>query len=423
MTQQEQQKIVEMDAVVIGGGPAGFFAAIRLAKACPGLRIVIIEKGEKVLQKVYVSGGGRCNLTHQCDDPRELVQSYPRGGRSLTRLFYQFGPADTIRWFNQHQVHFYVDEEGCFFPSTNTSQTIIDCLVNAAEELGIHVWTRASVIELLLNEDEQNRFTLVLEKGNPVACRTLLMATGGNRKSLRLAARLGHPIESPVPSLFPFVIEDERIADLSGIVIQDVLLGLPQTKIEARGDLLFTHRGISGPAVIRLSSWGARVLAEANYQHPLWVNWIEEAGNAEQVYEKLMKIKEERAVKLVSTQDPFEKLPQRLWQHLVSAAQIPAEMKWSDGSKKQIRALAEELARGIFQIQARDHHKQEFVTCGGVSLRSVDMNRLESQLIEGLFFAGEMLDVDGLTGGYNLQHAWTSGWVAGGSMAERHLQA
>ena len=418
------------DLVITGGGAAGFFAAIACAEhASHPLRILIIEKSSRPLGKVLISGGGRCNLTHACYEPARLVEFYPRGGAELRSAFTRFQPRDTIAWFERHGVPLKTEADGRIFPASDSAQSVVDCLLQAAQQAGVELWTQHTVTAV---EMSQSVFMLhVRPMGQadtlPVTARSLLLATGGDYASLQLAASLGHTVVPPVPSLFTFTISDPRLAELAGVSVSQGGLslldeaGTPPHLPGARqnGALLITHTGLSGPVVLRLSAWGARWLNERGYRADLAINWVSPRG-VDTVLNDLQAYKADsaRSRRKITQRAPF-RLPLRLWQRLLDATSIPAAQNWADISKAQMHRLADELTCGRYTIQGKGLFKDEFVTCGGVSLNDVDFKTMQSKRLPGLYFAGEALDVDGLTGGFNFQNAWTTGWLAGRAIAQR----
>ncbi len=406
------------DLLVIGGGAAGFFGAITCVSARPGSRILILEKGNKLLSKVLISGGGRCNVTNACFDPAELVRFYPHGGRALLGPFQRFQPRDTVRWFERRDIPLKTEPDGRIFPVSDSAETITSTLLHEARRLGVEIETHAPVAAVEVIEDWQGRrFELTLRDSHRLASRRLLLATGGDRQSLDLAASLGHAVIPPVPSLFTFTVPDPRLKGLSGISVDPVHLRLPEPRLEAQGPLLVTHWGFSGPAVLRLSAWGARFLHDARYQADLLVNWLPDY-NQDSLYNFFLAFKEKSPRQQVAPHDPLGRLPQRLWRRLVEAAGIEEERVWVETSKNALNRLAAELTLGSFQIRGKGVFKEEFVTSGGVALNQVDFKTMQSKVCSGLYLAGEVLDIDALTGGFNLQNAWTTGWIAGQSIAE-----
>lgn len=403
------------DVVIAGGGPAGFFAAIRCAELNPGLKVLIVEKAGQTLGKVLISGGGRCNVTHACFDPARLVTFYPRGGNELRGAFSRFQAADTVEWFAARHVKLKTESDGRMFPVTDSSETIVECLRSSAKKAGVEVRLGASLLGV--EKESKNGFVLELRREAEVFfihTKKLLLATGSDRKTLEVLKSLGHTVEEPVPSLFTFKIKDKRIDGLAGVAVEDVTLRMDS--ITQRGPLLITHWGTSGPAVLRTSAWGARELYEKKYHAQLIVNWLGEIS-FEKVQEVLHRNKEwkENARKKVSTNPAFSQIPIRLWKQLV---EFVAEKNWADLSKAELRKLAQELTAGEFTIEGKGQFKEEFVTCGGVKLSEVDFKTMQSRVVENLFFAGEVLNIDGITGGFNFQSSWTTGWLAGNALAE-----
>ncbi|MDD2921987.1 MAG: NAD(P)/FAD-dependent oxidoreductase [Anaerolineales bacterium] len=402
------------DVIIIGGGPAGFFAAIRCAELNPKLSVLILEKASQTLGKVLISGGGRCNVTHACFDAAQLVNFYPRGGNELRGAFARFQPADTVKWFEERGVKLKAEADNRMFPVTDSSETIAGCLREAAKNTGVRVLTGANVLGV--EKNSQGRFNLKV--GNEsrdlhLQTKKLLIATGGGAKSREIIKSLGHSIVEPAPSLFTFNVKDKRIDGLAGVAVDDVTLKMDA--LAQRGAMLITHWGLSGPVVLRLSAWGARALFEKNYRATLRVNWLGDSS-IEKTLEVLTRNKEwkENARKKVAINPAFSQIPLRLWKQLTDFA---GDKNWADLSKADLRKLAEELSAGEFAIQGKGQFKDEFVTCGGVNLREVDFKTMQSRTIENLFFAGEVLDIDGITGGFNFQSAWTTGWLAGSAMA------
>jgi predicted Rossmann fold flavoprotein len=410
----------QYDIIVIGGGPAGVFAALVAAEANPDLKILILEKGRKPLSKVRISGGGRCNLTHACYDTAELVTYYPRGGKELRGPFTRFNPGDTVSWFEGRGVKVKTEADGRIFPVTDRSETIVDCLVGGVEQSGIELRTGRGVNKIMRID---NGFVLAGSGLGGLTTAKVLVATGGGPLNhYDLAANLGHEIIPPVPSLFTLNIQDPRLKGLAGVSIPEVeikLLPVSSGKdkpITSRGPVLVTHWGLSGPAVLGLSAWGARRLVDAGYRANIQVNWLPKYAE-----EDLMNIFQEARTsfprKRVTKNPPHRFLPARLWEKLVHAAGIGSEQPWSQVSNQTLRSLADQLIRGEYNIQGKGVYKEEFVTCGGVSLKEVDFKTMQSWICSGLYFAGEVLDIDGLTGGFNFQAAWTTGWLAGQAMA------
>ena len=393
----------QFDIIIAGGGAAGFFTAINIAERHPKLSIAILERGKNVLEKVRISGGGRCNVTHACFVPNELAKFYPRGEKELRGPFHRFASGDTMEWFEKHGVALKIEDDGRMFPTTDSSQTIIDCFLNATQKLGIQILTGQSIQSIFKSEkgwkiDTQNDNYL---------CDKLIMATGSNPKTWELLESLGHSIVPPVPSLFTFNIKDARIKDLPGIsAIASVKVN--GTKLKASGPLLITHWGMSGPAILKLSAWGARDLFDKNYRFTISVNWLN--TDLDDGLEQLKELKLEHAKKTVAKKSPFD-LPNRLWENLVLASNIGPETQWANLSNSQLQQLAEQLVRGQFEVNGKSTFKEEFVTAGGIDLKEIDFKTMQSKLHDKLYFAGEILNIDAITGGFNFQNAWTGGFI------------
>lgn len=398
-----------MNIVVIGGGAAGFFAAIVAAEA--GARVTILERGNAVLQKVRISGGGRCNVTHACFDARALVLHYPRGSRELLGPFSRFGPQDTAEWFAQRGVRLKTEDDGRMFPVSDDSQTIVECLWNAAKQAGVQVRTGVRVERI---EQTASGWLVHTGRHTPEPADRVLVAGGSSEGLWAMLADLGHTIVPPVPSLFTFNCKDTRLRDLAGVSVREAGVEISGTKLRANGPVLVTHWGLSGPAILRLSAWGARLLHDMGYQFTLLVNWL---GNksSDEIGAELNRLKMENARKQIGAHAQFG-LPVRLWERLVESADMPPDLRWGDASRQVLARLAEALGRSGFAIRGKSTFKEEFVTAGGVSLREVHFKTFESRLFPGLYFAGEILDIDAITGGFNFQAAWTGGWIAGHAM-------
>jgi predicted Rossmann fold flavoprotein len=397
------------DIILVGGGAAGFFTAINIVENNPKLKVAILERGKTVLEKVRISGGGRCNVTHACFVPNDLVKFYPRGEKELRGPFHQFCSGDTIEWFEKHGVELKIEDDGRMFPTTDSSQTIIDCFLGLTQKLKIDVLTGQSVQSLFHGDD----YWKVETNHETFSCQKLVMTTGSNPKIWELLESMNHTIIPPVPSLFTFNIKDARIKDLMG-VSAFANVKVKCTKLEASGPLLITHWGMSGPGILRLSAWGAIILAEKKYQFVIEINWLNDV-TFEEAMETLKELKQEHAKKVVSKKSPFE-FPNRLWESLVLASGIDNETKWADLTKMQLTNLANQLTNGQFQINGKSTFKEEFVTAGGIDLREINFKTMESKLHENLFFAGEIVNIDAITGGFNFQNAWTSGFIAANSI-------
>lgn len=406
--------IERLTLVVIGGGAAGFFGAITCAQHHPQHRILLLEKTRQVLAKVRISGGGRCNVTHACFDPALLVKNYPRGNKELRGPFSRFQPRDTIQWFESRGVSLKTEEDGRMFPITDQSETIINCLLNEAKQVGVELLLEHGLQEI---KKDSKGFSLELTNGQEIQCDRLLIATGSTPKVYSLIEKLGHTIVPLVPSLFTFNIPDSPFLDLSGISVSPALVQLPQWGFEQQGPLLFTHWGISGPAVLKLSAWGARELHSVDYQTQVKINWLPLLAE-EELRQSLQESKQQFAARQIGTEALFS-LPKQLWKRLIHLAKIPEDLRWSNLSQKQAKDLIEQLQSTTLKIQGKTTYKQEFVTCGGVALEEVNFKTMESKRCPGLYFAGEVLNIDGITGGFNFQNAWTTGWIAGQAMGNK----
>ncbi len=401
--------------LIIGGGAAGFFAAIRCAELDPTAVVTLHEATARPLAKVRISGGGRCNVTHACWEPRDLVLRYPRGARELLGPFTRFGPRDTVAWFAARGVELKSETDGRIFPVTDDSATIVDALTQAAARSGVRVVTRLPVEALA--RSAEGGFDATLADGVVIKADRVLLATGGAKGSAGagIAEAFGHTIEPQVPSLFTFRIDDPRLKGLEGLAAGDALATVPGTKLSERGAVLVTHWGLSGPAILRLSAWGARELHAEGHRFTVVVDWSGGPG-AGSVRERLVEERSSHPKRLVANSG-FPDVPARLWERLVGAAGIASDAQWAGLSNAALQGLVEQVSACRFAVGGKSMNKEEFVTCGGVRLREVDFRTMESRLCPGLHFAGEVLDVDGITGGFNFQAAWTTGWVAGTAMA------
>jgi predicted Rossmann fold flavoprotein len=406
-------------AIAIGGGAAGFFAAITCAIAHPHVQVTLLEASRHPLAKVRISGGGRCNVTHHCFDPAQLAQYYPRGGKALRGAFTRFQPKDTIAWFESRGVRLKTEADGRVFPVSDNSETIVDCLMEAARQAGVRLRTGTPVKSIRKSTGESG-FAIELKSGEVLAGDRVLIATGSNPLGYRWAKALGHSIESPVPSLFTFNLRDPRLQNLAGVSSDQAcvrLLDTGKTKIEQTGALLITHWGLSGPAILKLSAWGARVLYDHHYRLPLLINWLPQY-HPEAIRQSLLTLKSEQPRHKLYSYSPFP-LPKRLWQNLIAFLGIDQQLAWAELSNKVLNQLVQELTQGRYEIQGKGVFKEEFVTCGGIKLKEVDFKTMESKICPGLYFAGEILDIDGVTGGFNFQNAWTTAWLAGQAMGDR----
>ncbi|MES2587790.1 MAG: NAD(P)/FAD-dependent oxidoreductase [Bacteroidota bacterium] len=395
--------------VIIGGGAAGFFAALSVKEHFPNAKVTIFEKSNKVLAKVKISGGGRCNVTHACFDNKELSKFYPRGENYLKKSFEQFNTKSTIDWFKKRGVELEALNDNCIFPKSNSSQTIIDCFENEARRLKIEVLIQTPISRI--TQTEQGFELKSLE--NIFFANKIIITTGGQPKisNLDWIARLGHEIVSPVPSLFTFNMPKNPICELMGIVVENASVKVESTKLIAQGPLLITHWGMSGPAILKLSAWGARILEEKNYDFAVLVNWLNDLkdNDVNQLLDKFIK---ENFEKKVVTFNPFN-LSKRLWTFLLQKSEISEEARWKELGKKSLNKLVNNLINDRYPVKGKTTFKEEFVTAGGVSLSQINVKTMESKIVSGLFFAGEVIDIDGITGGFNFQSAWTTGWIAG----------
>jgi predicted Rossmann fold flavoprotein len=403
--------MIEKDVLVIGGGAAGFFAAINMAEQNPKLKVAILERGKEVLTKVKVSGGGRCNVTHAEFIPQELVLNYPRGEKELLGPFHQFMTSDTIDWFEKRGVPLKIEEDGRMFPITDSSQTIIDCFLKEAKKHQVEILMNHAVKSIHKKADV---FEIETPEG-VFTSKKVLIATGSNPKIWKLLEDFGHTISSPVPSLFTFNIKDERIEDIPGVVINNVLVKVVDSDLESSGPLLITHWGMSAPAILKLSAFGALELAKRDYKFKIEINFINRSF--EDTLDVLKTLKQELAKKTVHKSTQFD-LPKRLWQKLVLASKMDHETRWADLNKDQLEALTSQLTQAIFNVDGKSTFKEEFVTAGGVELKEVNFKTFESKLIPNLYFAGEVLNIDAVTGGFNFQNAWTSGFIAAQNLSK-----
>jgi predicted Rossmann fold flavoprotein len=400
--------------IVIGGGAAGFFCAVNAARLHPSLEVIILEKTSKLLSKVKVSGGGRCNVTHSCFSIPDMVRHYPRGGNFLKKAFHQFFTTDTIQWYAERGVQLKTEEDGRMFPVTNSSQTIIDCLMKEANRYGVEIRMNSEVKSLKYDEDQ---FTLELADQRQLTADFVCIASGGYAKIAQFGwlQQLGHTIAEPVPSLFTFNMPGNAVTQLMGVSVPDAQVKVTGSNLSAKGPLLITHWGMSGPAVLRLSAWGARQLAIDNWQFAIIINWLPEY-NENTLREQFQQLRFELAPQKIMNRNPFN-LPQRLWQYLVEQSGIQEEKRWADVSAKEQNKLIANCCAQEFRVQGKTTFKEEFVTAGGVQLAEVDANTMQSKIVPHLYFAGEILDVDGITGGFNFQNAWTSGFIAAKAIA------
>lgn len=403
--------MIEKDIIVVGGGASGFFAAINIAKQAPHLKVAILERGKNALTKVKVSGGGRCNVTHAEFVPAELVQNYPRGEKELLGPFHQFMTGDTMAWFEERGVPLKIEDDGRIFPQSNSSQTIIDCFLGEADKYNVELLYSHALKSL---KHKRGLFHLDTAQGCFLA-KKVVIATGSNTKVWDLLAGLGHTIAKPVPSLFTFKINDPRIKDIPGVVAENVSIKILQTHLCSEGPLLITHWGMSAPAILKLSAFGALEVAQKGYQFEIEVNFIRQTF--EDCLADLKEYKQHLSKKTVFKSSQFN-LPKRLWHKLVLAANICEATRWADVNKLQIEALAKELTQAIFKVVGKSTFKEEFVTAGGVCLKEINFKTFESKCVSGLYFAGEVLDIDAITGGFNFQNAWTGAYIVSQNIAK-----
>ncbi len=395
--------------VVIGGGAAGFFCAVNAARMHPGLQVTILEKTSKILSKVKISGGGRCNVTHACSDIPAMLRKYPRGANFLKKAFHHFFTTDIIKWFEDRGVSLKTEADGRMFPTSNSSQAIIDCLVADMNRYGVELRMMSEVKGL---QHAAGKFTIELSDNRQLTADFVCIACGGYPKSSMFdwLRQLGHTIEDPVPSLFTFNMPGNPITKLMGVAVPDAQVRITGSKLVEQGPLLITHWGMSGPVVLRLSAWGARELATSQYHFTIQVNWL--AGHHEQsLREDMQRWRFELASQKIGQRNPF-RLPQRLWEYLLERSGIDAELRWADLPSKEQNKLIRNCCAQEHTVNGKTTFKEEFVTAGGIRLSEVDAGTMQSKLVPHLYFAGEILDVDGITGGFNFQHAWTSGYIA-----------
>ncbi|WP_456867830.1 NAD(P)/FAD-dependent oxidoreductase [Galbibacter sp. BG1] len=413
------------DVIIVGGGAAGFFSAIQIATHNPQLKVVILERGKEVLTKVKVSGGGRCNVTHAEFVPNELVKSYPRGEKELRGPFHTFCSGDTVAFFEDRGVALKIEEDGRMFPESDSSQTIIDCFLAETERLGIKVNTSCGVKNIKELSSENSSWEIETSQGI-FQTKKIVISTGSNPKIWNQLAALGHTIVSPVPSLFTFNIKDIRINGLMGLSSPAEVKLIDRKnnpiklengqKATAKGPLLITHWGMSGPAILKLSAWGARKLFEQNYQFKIQVNWLP-TYNQEEVLSDLKELKTSEAKKLVFNTRPFE-IPKRLWFKILEVSGITNLHKWAEINKNQLQQLSQELTEATFDVNGKSTFKEEFVTAGGVDLKEINFKTYESKICKNMFLAGEVINVDAITGGFNFQNAWTGAYIVAKAITE-----
>ena len=395
--------------IVIGGGAAGFFCAVNAARMDPNLEVIVVEKSNKLLAKVKVSGGGRCNTTHACFEISELVKKYPRGQQFLKKAFHYFNTTDTIQWFAERNVSLIKEADCRMFPATNDSQTIINCLLQEADKYGVKILLHT---EIKIIEKNATLFILTTSNRKKLEAEYLCVACGGYPKSAMFdwLSALGHTIETPVPSLFTFNMPGNKISALMGLSVPMATVKIMGTKLIDKGPLLITHWGMSGPAILKLSAWGARTLADASYKFTIMVNWLSD-DTEQSLRASWHNLRNELAAQKMANKNPFG-MPNRLWNYLLVLSEIKEETRWGDLPSKEQNKLIKNLTAGEFIVNGKTTFKDEFVTCGGIKLSEIDPNSMQSKKIEQLYFAGEIMDIDGVTGGFNFQNAWTSGWIA-----------
>ena len=405
--------MIKKRLAVIGGGAAGFFCAVNAARLNPALEVILIEKTGKLLSKVKVSGGGRCNVTHSCFSITEMIRKYPRGGAFLKKAFYHFFTKDTIDWFEERGVELKTEADGRMFPITDSSQTIVDCLVNDASKYGVDILMNKEVSGLLILNGQ---WTIAFKNSMAMQADYVCVTSGGYPKSTQFEwlQKIGHTIATPVPSLFTFNMPAESITSLMGITVEHVQVKIVGSKLSEEGPLLITHWGMSGPAILKLSAWGARELAERKWQFEIMVNWLP-MYNEQSLKEKFQQVRFEIAAQKISNRNPFA-LPQRLWEYLLQQSAVN-DIRWADLPGREQNKLIKNLCAGQFVVNGKTTFKEEFVTSGGILLEEVDHNTMQSRIVPELFFAGEVLNIDGVTGGFNFQNAWTTGFIAAKAIA------
>lgn len=399
-----------MQIVIIGGGASGFMAAITAAETYPEAKVIILEKSRNVLSKVRISGGGRCNVTHRPSSANTFAKNYPRGEKLLKALLSNFSPDDTVQWFEERGVQLKTESDGRMFPVTDSSDTIIHCLMDTARTTGVEIRTSVGVSDFIKTE---NSFQLNLQSGETIQADRLIIATGGAPKlqGFEWLSEHEHNISSPVPSLFTFNTPENHLLELAGVSVQNTKIKIPGTSLKSEGPVLITHWGFSGPAILKLSAWGARELADLDYQFQIRINWTGDQ-NFDQVRLSLYDQKNNVPKQQLAAHHQFN-LPSRLWRALTEEAGIPGTQKLADTTHKSLNKFATLLTDCPFDVSGKTTFKEEFVTCGGISLQDINPKTMESKILQGLFFAGEVIDVDGITGGFNFQNAWSTGYTAG----------
>ena len=400
-----------MKVAVIGGGAAGFFAAIALKENYPDAKVVIFEKSQQLLAKVKVSGGGRCNVTNNCASINELSAAYPRGSKALKKAFHTFNTKHTMQWFESRGVPLVTQDDNCVFPASQDSQSIVDCFLLQAEQLNVQIELGRG-IKIIRPSADGLELRFIEDGVSAITFDKVIVTTGGcpHRKGLRWLEYLNHKIEDPVPSLFTFNMPKDPVTEMMGVVVENTLVSMQGTKLKSAGPLMITHWGMSGPAILKLSAFGARLMSEKNHEFRIQVNWAGEQNN-QVIMDGLQAIVSEHQNKLLPNIRPYF-LPERLWRYLLKKSGMPETKKWGELGRKGLNKLVNLLTNDIYSVRGKTSFKEEFVTCGGVSLESVDVNTMQSKVCNNLYFAGEILDVDGITGGYNFQAAWTTAYIA-----------
>lgn len=406
--------MIKKRLTVIGGGAAGFFCAVNAARINPDLEVRILEKSNKLLSKVKVSGGGRCNVTHACFSIAEMVKKYPRGGSFLKKAFHHFFTNDAVEWFTARGLPLKTEGDGRMFPQTNLSQTVIDCLINEAEKYNVHIYTNTAVTNIIY---DNGQFNISLSDASSQTADFICIACGGYPKAVQYdwLKQLKHTIKDPVPSLFTFNIPDNPVIDLKGVSVERAVVKVTGTTLQEENSLLITHWGMSGPAVLRLSAWGAEYLAAKQYDFSIAINWIP-PYHENTAREIIQQIRFDKASQKIINRNPFL-LPQRLWEYIVKQSGINENIRWADLPAKEQNRLIKNLCGQELRVQGKTTFKEEFVTAGGINLEEINPDTMQSKIIPGLFFAGEIMNVDGITGGFNFQNAWTTGWIAAKNIA------
>ncbi len=406
--------MVKKRLVVIGGGAAGFFCAINAAQINPALEVMIVEKTSKLMSKVRISGGGRCNVTHHCFSMAEMIKKYPRGNSFLKKAFHHFFTTDTIQWFNERGVQLKAEADGRMFPTTDSSETIVNCLMKEVNKLGVQILLNREVAALSM---VNGGWSVGYKDGETIMTDFVCVASGGYPKALQFEwlQKLGHTIEAPVPSLFTFNMPGNSITSLMGIVAENASVKIAGSKLQEQGPLLITHWGMSGPCILKLSAWGAKELAAKNYHFSILVNWLP-AFNEQTLKDKFQQVRFDQAAQKIVNRNAFG-LPQRLWQYLLQQSGVNENLRWADLPAKEQNKLIKNICAQEFAVSGKTTFKEEFVTAGGVALEQVDYNTMQSKIVPNLFFAGEVLNIDGVTGGFNFQSAWTTGYIAAKAIA------